>query len=410
MVLSHTPRTLAQTLNRTFQLYKEAYSGHPPAIWTLACITLINRAGTMVIPFLSVYLTTILGFKLEVAGLIASGFGAGSMAGAYLGGKFSDRFGARWVIFASLLMGGVFFIGLQWVVHPIAIWIMIFLTTTFGEAYRPAYSVSVGYFVPKEKTGRTMAFLRLAVNLGMSLAPAIGGFLAVNYGYVYLFWVEGITGITASFVFLYLSRNWPITRTEKTEETEQSLAESPFRSRDFLLLLVTTFFISFVFLQWFHTVPVFIKTVWHFDERYIGLMMGISSAIITLIEMPVIHSLEERGKNFQAMRIGLVFIVVSYAMFYFPGAWIVGVIAIVIWTFGEMLFLPLLNSSALKLSPDKNRGNYMAVYYMAWSLSNILAPTLGFWIIGLLGFNAFWLLLLGFGALAFLANDRIGRA
>ena len=72
-------------LSRTYQLYKDSYSGHPKEIWTLVSLTFINRAGTMVLPFLTLYLTTILNFSLKEAGLLAAAFGIGSFAGAYIG-------------------------------------------------------------------------------------------------------------------------------------------------------------------------------------------------------------------------------------------------------------------------------------------------------------------------------------
>lgn len=390
--------------------YKEAYAGHPREIWTLAFITLINRMGTMVIPFLSVYLTTDQGFSLETAGLIASAFGFGSITGSILGGKLSDKIGAIWVIQASLFFGGLFFLSLQFFHTTWTLWPMLYLTTTFGEAYRPAYSVAVGALVPKNKMGRTMSLLRLAVNLGMALAPTIGGFVILSFGYNYLFWIEGFTCIAAAILFGVQSRHWNIQAGGKKKNGKKGKSISyfaPLKNKTYRNFLIVTFFMSFIFIQWFHSVPVFIKKVWEFNEGYIGILMGLSSAIVALIEMPIIDTIEKQKKNKAAMRLGLLLIVASYLFFFLPKAAIWGFVAITIWTLGEIFFLPLNNSMGLQISPEENRGDFMAWYYMSWSLSNVLAPTLGFGLIAWLGFQSFWTILIVIGIGAFVIFDRI---
>lgn len=404
---------MANFFTYSAQRYKEAYTGHPKEIWTLAFVTLINRMGTMVLPFLSVYLTTDQGFSLEMAGLIASAFGCGSMAGSFLGGKLSDRIGAIRVIQGSLFFGGLFFIGLQFFHSPWTLWPMLFLTTSFGEAYRPAYSVAVGSLVPKNRMGRTMSLLRLAVNLGMSLAPTVGGFVILSFGYSHLFWIEGITCISAALIFSVRAKNWEMSQPPAKKEGKEGKKGSYFaplmdlRFRNFLIL---TFLMSFIFIQWFHAVPVFLKTIWSYNEAYIGILMGVSSALVALIEMPIIDTVERRERSTGAMRLGLVFIVGSYLVFFLPKAAILGYIAITIWTLGEIFFLPLNNSMGLQISPDDHRGDFMAWYYMAWSLSNILAPTLGFGLIALVGFQRFWTILIGIGVLALLIFNKMNKA
>jgi len=120
------------SVHKTLRLYREAYTGHPREIWILAWLTFINRTGTMVLPFLSVYATTVLGFSLKEAGLIMASFGFGSLGGSYFGGKLSDYFGGRLVIVGSLLMGGAMFISLQLAASLESLMALIFLAALFG--------------------------------------------------------------------------------------------------------------------------------------------------------------------------------------------------------------------------------------------------------------------------------------
>jgi len=90
------------------------YKGLSLHIWYLALITLVNRAGAMVIPFLSLYLTKHLGLSLSQVGWIMSAFGLGSALGTFVGGKLTDQIGFFKVMFSSLFLTGFLFIGLQY--------------------------------------------------------------------------------------------------------------------------------------------------------------------------------------------------------------------------------------------------------------------------------------------------------
>src|SRR6476661_6363838 len=116
-------------LQASLQLYRSAYSGIPKPVWWLAMVMLINRSGTMVIPFLTVYLTSI-GYSLNQAGLMMGLFGCGSFLGGYIGGRLTDRFGFFYVQVVSLLYNGVLFILLGYLQHLWAIGLCIFILSS----------------------------------------------------------------------------------------------------------------------------------------------------------------------------------------------------------------------------------------------------------------------------------------
>ncbi len=76
-----------------FHRYINNFKGFRREVWILDLITFINRAGTMVLPFLSKYLKENLHFTYSQVGWIMVAFGVGSMVGSWLGGKLSDKIG-----------------------------------------------------------------------------------------------------------------------------------------------------------------------------------------------------------------------------------------------------------------------------------------------------------------------------
>lgn len=402
------------SLQKSVQLYRDAYSGHPRKIWALAILTLINRMGTMVLPFLSVYLTTKLNFSLFQAGLITSVFGVGTFFGAFFGGKLSDRIGPNPVIIVSLFMGGIFFIMLQWAKDLPALYTLFFLVGMFGEAYRPAMSAAVGQYALPGESGRSMALIRLAIGLGMSLGPMIGGFVAAAWGYEWLFRLDGTTCVVAAIFFFINVRSWQRKASDQAAELpmDGKPTLAPWRNPDYLLFLLATFFMGFAFMQWFHAMPIFIKQEWLFDERYIGILMGVSSMLIALFEMPIVHSMEKRKKVSFAILTGLVFFTVCYIPFLFPRGLYLCFIAMLLWTLGVIFFLPFNNIIPLNMSGADKRGEYMSWYWMCWSLTGILGPGTGLGFAETHGFSALWLGLAGMMGISLLMNvllrERIG--
>jgi MFS family permease len=402
---------LSFSIGSLLKLFKNAYSGHPKEIWTIVILTIINRMGTMVIPFLSVYLTTQLQFSLREAGVLASAFGFGSLGGSYFGGKLSDKIGPRYIIIASLFLSGVMFIFMQFVSGFYSLFFFILVTSLFGEAYRPASMTAISQFVPKSEIGRTMAFYRLAINLGMTAAPLFGGVIAVKYGYHILFWIDGVTCILGATYFYWVTRSWNLNiKVNQNLLSEENKSKTNlFSNKSYLWFLISTLLIGFAFVQWFHTIPVFIKTVWGFDESYIGIMMAVSSGLIVLVEMPLIHVIEKRGLMLRFMKMGVFIVGLSFLFFFMPASIAIGIIAALILTFGEILFLPFNNAIPVYMSEDHNRGIFNAWYWMTWSVVMISAPLVGFALADFLGWEIFWGIIISIVFIGLLIIQRLGN-
>ncbi|MDH5414451.1 MAG: MFS transporter, partial [Flavobacteriaceae bacterium] len=148
-------------LNKTYRIYKDSFTGLSPEIWWLALITFINRAGTMVIPFLTLYLTKHLEFTLSEVGWVMSSFGIGSFLGSWLGGKLTDKIGYYKVMFWSLLLTGFLFITLQYVTSFWGFVVGVFITMTVADTFRPAIFVSLNAYSKPENQTRSLTLIRL---------------------------------------------------------------------------------------------------------------------------------------------------------------------------------------------------------------------------------------------------------
>jgi MFS family permease len=245
-------------INQTISLYKNAYKGLSKGTWLLAFVMLINRSGTMVLPFMTMYLTQHLHTSISKAGFVMSLYGLGSIVGALIGGRLTDKIGYYYIQIITLVGGGIMFIILSQMHSYTAICICTFFLAMVNEAFRPANSVAVAHYSKEENRTRSYSLNRLAINLGWAMGGALGGIIA-SYNYTYLFWVDGITNISAAillYFFLAPSRNVESAEKPQDENIEKN---SAYKDTTYLIFTVMVFVYAMSFFQLSTTVPVFYK-------------------------------------------------------------------------------------------------------------------------------------------------------
>jgi predicted MFS family arabinose efflux permease len=373
----------------TIRTYKKAYTGLSKETWLLSLIMLINRSGTMVIPFMTLYLTTALGYSISKAGFVFALFGAGAFAGAWLGGKLTDRIGFYPVQLFTLFVGGIlFFILGQMHTYPL-ICLFTFLLSFINEAFRPANSTAIAFYSKEANRTRSYALNRLAINLGWALGSSIGGMLA-HLNYQLLFWVDGITNIIAALIMLVFLKPLPLTSNNNSLKTS-SPTLSPWRDKKFIQFVLLTILFASCFFQLFTNLPVFFKKELHLSEKFIGFIMAANGLIIASVEMVIIYKLEGKRNILTYISIGVLLICISFLLLNLPlPAKIVAISMIMFVTFGEILSMPFMNTYWIKRTQANNRGQYAAMYTMAWSVAQTIGPMLGARLADSAGFDCLW--------------------
>ncbi|MFD2568908.1 MDR family MFS transporter [Pseudotenacibaculum haliotis] len=375
--------------------YLETFKGLSTEVWWLSLITLINRAGTMVIPFLSLYLTKSLGFTLQNVGWIMTCFGVGSVLGSWLGGKLTDKIGYYKVMSISLFLTGVLFVALQYVTTLLGFCIGIFLVMLVADTFRPAMFVALSAYSKPENKTRSVTLIRLAINLGFTAGPAVGGLIITSIGYHGLFWVDGITCLMAVVLLMQ------VLNPKKARVLDEVKVEDPvsvYKDKPFWIFFVAMFIFGFIFLQYFSTMPLYYRDVHHLTELEIGLLFGLNGFFIFLLEMPLIKWLEDtKNSKSYLMLIGLLLTVFSFIVLLISTWAGVLVIGILLMTIGEMIAFPFSNAFVIDRAKKGNQGEYMAFYSIAFSMAHIFGHNSGMQLVDKIGFDNTWSLITAVG-------------
>ncbi|MVO10885.1 MFS transporter [Flavobacterium sp. TP390] len=369
-------------IQKAFFKYIENFKGFSREIWILTLITFINRAGTMVLPFLSKYLKEDLNFTLDQVGWIMVSFGCGSMLGSWLGGKLSDKIGFYKIMIFSLLTSGLMFFGLQHITTYEGLLVAIFLIMTIADMFRPAMFVSLAAYAKPENRTRALTLVRLAVNLGFAAGPALGGLIIMNIGYEGLFWVDGFTCVAAILIFWIMVKEKQHSSYLNKENPGEILTASVFKDGPFWTFLIMCLINGIIFFQLFSTLPIYHKEQFNLTELRTGLLLAFNGILIFFMEMPIVSYIER--KKFDKVKVVTIgtFIMGLCMYLLLINQWeIVLWIMMFIMTFGEMLAFPFSNSFAMSRAPKGHEGRYMAIFTMSYSFAHILSAKTGFFII-----------------------------
>lgn len=371
----------------------------PRDVWIIFTANLINRAGTMVLPFLVLYLTRSLGFSAGRAASVVTAYGIGSLIVGPISGRLSDRMGPIAILEGSLFLSGLLVMLIPLAGGYVSILLLVFAWATTAEAFRPAsMSLLTGLAGPGHSR-LAVSVMRLAINLGLSVGPAVGGFLAM-YSFPALFIVDGITSLLAGLVLVLSQGRRPVAEPASPVATttagalEGAGATSIGRlgmlsDRRLIYFLLALLPAIMVFFQLQTAVPLYIVHYLRMPEAAYGLMFTLNTMMVILIEVPL-SSATSHWPHRMTLPLGAFLVGAGFGSMGLARTYLGLAVSVVIWTFGEMILLPTASAYVVDISPSARRGEYLGLYTMSFSLAFTVAPWLGATALEALGPGVLW--------------------
>ncbi|MFH1418191.1 MAG: MFS transporter [Planctomycetota bacterium] len=400
------------------------YLDLPRSIHILCFGSLVNRAGTFVVIFLTLYLKTSLGLSVTFATTTMGFFGAGAIVASLVGGQLADQIGRRPVMLFALLGGAVILVVFSFVTTPWLIVLMVLLFACVAETFRPAASAMIADLTTPEQRPHAFALMYVSINLGFAIGAFIGGIIA-SYNFHWLFWGDALTSaIFALIIFAALRETLParvtaaaaagariLSRTELTrdstdkrekhrdveptdtaENTEATHNTEPpslsvesvpilaaarhiVTDTPFVVFCLATFLIALVFMQSLSTLPLYIEQR-GFQPHDYGKIIALNGLLIVLLQLPLTAFLARFrrgnvmvvGALLNAVGFGLTALAVNLSHF---------ALTIVIWTLGEIMAAPYSHAIVSDLAPARLRARYMGVFTMSFSSAVMFAAPIG---------------------------------
>lgn len=341
--------------------------GLPRPFWVVWAGTLANRLGTMVLPFLSLYLTSDRGLSVTEAGAVLALVGVGQVFSPLIGGVLADRVGRRATLTGGLLATGAAMVAVGYATDVVVLLGLALLLGLVLDLFRPAVQAIVADLVPPDDRPRAYGLLLWAINLGFSIAMVLGGTLA-GAGYLPLFWVDA--GTCALFALL-VWRAVPETRGTRAGGDPGGLADVP-RDRVMLGVVGLTVLVAFAFLQSLATLPLAMREDGLSPAAY-GVVMAVNGIVVVVVQPLIGHRLGGFDRS-RLLAAGMAVLGVGTGATALAATTPVYALCMVVWTLGEVLVHSVGAAVVADLAPAHLRGRYNGAYGTAWGLAAFLAP------------------------------------
>ncbi|HZR15830.1 MAG TPA: MFS transporter [Verrucomicrobiae bacterium] len=350
---------------------KENLRALPRGAWILFFGTFLNKFGTFVVPFLAIYMTR-LGYSSAKAGLPIAAYGVGTLAACLLGGNLADRIGRRKTIVLSMFSAAAAMLCLSQARGLPLIILFSAIAGLTGELYRPASSALLADLVPAGQRVTAYAAYRMSFNAGWAFGPATAGLLA-KHSFSWLFIGDAATSVLYGVVaWLALPSGLRGARAAGTViETFRALRDDK-RLRQ---VVWSCLVIGLVFVQVFSTMSLEITSS-GFSAATYGLVISLNGALVVLCELPL-TTITKRYPTRRVIALGFVLIGAGFSSNLLPRTLPLLVLTTCLFTFGEMISMPVAGAYVADLAPVERRGLYMGIYGMVWAAAFVFGPSLG---------------------------------
>jgi MFS family permease len=421
------------------QRFVRSYTSLPPLVHLLCAGSFINRVGSFVMLFLTIYVSEHLQMGKPFASACVGVFGVGSALSAVFGGQIADTLGRRPAMLMALFGGAAILASLSLISSGWLFMVALFVFALVVEMYRPASAAMIGDVVSPLQRPLAFGLLYLSFNLGFAIAPQIGGWLAAR-SYTFLFLADAATtGLFGVVVLLFIRETHhrvaagrddsvlaaaestdagatPVSAAEALaaaeeaqEQTENrfaaqlsaadsaspvanvSLGEALQRIRcdsNFLLFSLCCLLTNIVFMQAFVTLPLAIHEK-GYSELQFGRMISVNGLLIVLLQLPATPLLN-RLPRLQVLLCGQLLMVAGFGLTAWADSGWQIISTIILWTLGEICQAPFKPAIVSEMAPAELRARYLGVFNVTHSASIAIGAPAGGWILSRCGPQVLW--------------------
>ena len=360
----------------------------------------MNITFWMFFPFLAIYFAE--EFGKTTAGLLLILSQVFSVAANLVGGYCADQFGRRtMMVLSSFGQGAAFFLfalansplldspGLGFIAFTIA--------SVFGSLYWPASQAMVADVVPEEHRSDVFAVFYTSVNIAVVIGPILGGIFFFSYRFG-LMVAAGLVCILLAWILIkFTKETLPINPEQLANDVPKGFMYAiQTQVKDYGIILKDKLFLLFIiagilsaqtFMQLDLLLPVYVKEVignqslgtWFGNEVKLtgelafSLLISENGLLVALLTVAVtrfVSSFREKNVFFVS---SILYAIAMVIFSIFDLFWIF-VLAMAIFTFGELMIVGLQQSFISKLAPENMRGQYFAAASLRYTIGRMIAP------------------------------------
>ena len=355
------------------------YTHLPKEIYVLAFGKIMTSMGALIWPMLTLIMSEKLNLNGQTIGMYMMMFSMFMGPFYLLGGKLADKYNKKHIIVTFDLIGNSLYFVCA--VLPISMTTLYLLAvaSVFQSMEQPAYDALIADLTTYKDRERAYSLNYLAMNLGLVMAPMIGGILFNNYLNL-SFFINGLADISSTLLLLLFIKNVKNTvRDSKiVNEYEKGEAGSIFKvfseRKLFFLLFIISGIAAMIYNQFNFLMPLHMEEAFRGSGAFkFGILASIN-AVVVVIGTPIVTKKFSGVTDVRIMYLGQLLESVGLAFFIFVNRYfVVAVVGIIIFTTGEIFGSISKTPYLTKRIPETHRGRVLSITNSCAGLIGILS-------------------------------------
>lgn len=379
------------------------YTHLPKEVYVLAFGKIMTSMGALIWPMLTLIMSEKLNLNGQTIGMYMMMFSMFMGPFYLLGGKLADKYNKKHIIVTFDLIGNSLYFVCAVLPISMTTLYLLAIASVFQSMEQPAYDALIADLTTYKDRERAYSLNYLAMNLGLVMAPMIGGILFNNYLNL-SFFINGLADISSTLLLLLFIKNVKNTvRDSKTvNEYEKGESGSIFKvfseRKLFFLLFIISGIAAMIYNQFNFLMPLHMEEAFRGSGAFkFGILASIN-AVVVVIGTPIVTKKFSGVTDVRIMYFGQLLESLGLAFFIFVNRYfVVAVVGIIIFTIGEIFGSISKTPYLTKRIPETHRGRVLSITNSCAGLIGILSN----YVIGILidyyTFHTVWIIIAAIG-------------
>lgn len=355
------------------------YAHLPKEIYVLAFGKIMTSMGALIWPMLTLIMSEKLGLNGQTIGLYMMLFSLVMGPFYLLGGKLADKYNKKHIIVTFDLIGNSLYFVCAALPMSMTTLYLLAIASLFQSMEQPAYDALIADLTTYRDRERAYSLNYLSMNLGLVLAPTIGGMLFNDYLSL-SFFINGLADISSTLMLLIFIKNVKITDRDHKSMNEYEKGETGsifkvFSERKlFFLLFVISGIAALIYNQFNFLMPLHMEEAFRGSGAFkFGILTSIN-AVVVVIGTPILTRKFSGVIDIRIMYLGQLLESLGLAFFIFVNHHFVTAVAgIIIFTTGEILGSISKTPYLTKRIPETHRGRVLSITTSCAGLIGVLS-------------------------------------
>lgn len=379
------------------------YTHLPKEIYVLAFGKIMTSMGALIWPMLTLIMSEKLNLNGQTIGMYMMMFSMFMGPFYLLGGKLADKYNKKHIIVTFDLIGNSLYFVCAVLPISMTTLYLLAIASVFQSMEQPAYDALIADLTTYKDRERAYSLNYLAMNLGLVMAPMLGGMLFNNYLNL-SFFINGLADISSTLLlFIFIKNVKNTVQDNKTvNEYEKGEAGSIFKvfsqRKLFFLLFIISGIAAMIYNQFNFLMPLHMEEAFRGTGAFkFGILASIN-AVVVVIGTPIVTKRLSGVTDVRIMYFGQLLESVGLAFFIFVNRYfVIAVVGIIIFTTGEIFGSISKTPYLTKRIPETHRGRVLSITNSCAGLIGILSN----YVIGILidyyTFHTVWIIIAAIG-------------